>query len=288
MDVLTRFGDIYTFPADQQLNLSDNFGDLVTRTRRLPGADGGFDDLGDGRGLSEIGSVRADLWLFFDDIADATAKMEAIQAMADWGVQRLFMQPMDISKAERWCWARVDNINIPQSSKDQPHKRIRVQLTFQVSDPFWYSAGSFAVWGDGVSKWGDGVTRWSGGSVTSVNGLSTTLTVTNNGNAYTLAQISLRPTGGNFLTDPTIRRVVRGRVVDEVKYIGALDEDDMLAINARKLTVRLNNVEAYTEQFQARNAYWMRLLPGSNTLEVRLAQAADDGNICVRWLERYI
>lgn len=284
MDLLKRFGDVYTFPADQ-LNISDNFADLVTRTRRVAGADGGFDDLGDGRSLSEIGSVRADFWLFAESAADARTQIEAIEKMADAGVQRLYMQPMDISKAQRWCWARVDNIAIPQNAIDQPHKRIRAQLTFQVSDPFWYSAGSFAVWGGG-SKWGDG-TRWSGGAVTSVNGLSTTLTVTNNGNAYTLAQMSLHPTSG-VMNQPIIRRIVNGRVVDEVSYMGMLTTSSYLFIDAQKLAVRLNDANAYGDQFHAKNAYWMRLLPGSNTIEVRMADATDSGNICLRWLERYV
>src|SRR5512145_1647628 len=135
MDLLKRFGKIYTFPGTE-ISLKDNFKELVTRTRRLPGANGGYDDLGSERSLSEVGSVRADFWLFFNDEADATRKMDEIGKMADAGVQLLYKQPQDTSLQERYCWARLDNLDYQQAAKDQPHKRLKVSLIFQVSDPF--------------------------------------------------------------------------------------------------------------------------------------------------------
>lgn len=285
MDLLKRFGNIYTFPQSQ-INLSTNFGELITRTRRLPGADGGYDDLGDGRGLSEIGSLKTDFWLFFGSREDATAKIEAIKKIADAGVQRLFMQPMDHDMPERWCFARLNNMSIPQDAKNQPHKRAKVSMTFQVSDPFWYTQGNSAVWAGGA-RYGDG-TRWSGNVTTPVSGVNTTLTLTNNGNAYTYAQVAIRPTTGQSCSEPIVRRIVNGEVIDEVSYLGTLYALDNLFIDSRKASVRLNNVNAYTSVFNTKNSHFIRLMPGSNTIQIRFAQSADAANVCIRWLERYI
>jgi hypothetical protein len=285
MDLLKRFGTVYTFP-DSQISLSDNFGELVTRAKRLPGANGGFDELGSGRGLSEIGSIRSEFWLFFNNRADATAKIDAIQRMADVGVQRLFMQPTDREQTERWAWARLDNINIPLNAKEQPHKRVRVQLVYQATDPFWYTAGNCAVWAGGA-KWADG-TKWSGGAPVVVSGTSTTLTLTNSGNAYTQAQIAIRPAAGQTCTDPIVRRIVNGEVVDEVFYLGTLNALDNLFIDSRKLAVRLNNASAYNNQFHAKTSDWIRLLPGANSIQIRFALPTDAASVCIRWLERYV
>lgn len=285
MDLLKRFGNIYIFP-NTQINLNTNFGDLVTRTRRLPFADGGYDDLGDGRGLSEIGSIKTDYWLFFESREDATSKIDAIKKMANAGLQRLFMQPMDHDMPERWCFARLNNMSIPQDAKNQPHERVKVSLTFQVSDPFWYTQGNSAVWSGGA-RYGDG-TRWSGNVATVVSGNSTTLTLTNNGNTYTHAQIAIRPTSGQSCVDPIVRRIVDGQVLDEVSYTGVLNDQDNLFIDSRKASVRLNNVSAYTNVFNTKTSYFMRLMPGDNTLQIKFAQSTDAANVCIRWLERYI
>lgn len=284
MDLLTRFGNIYTFP-NSQINLSTTFGELVTRTRRLPGVDGGFDDLGDGRGLSEIGKVKSDFWLFFDNRADASAKTDSIKRIADAGVQRLFMQPIDRNMPERWCFARLNNINIPQAAKDQPHKRAQVSLTFQASDPFWYGQGNSAVWAGGA-RYGDG-TRWSGNVATVVSGVNTILTLNNSGSAYTYVQVAIRPTLGQSCSDPILRRIVDGDIIDEVTYVGTLNALDNLSIDSRRASVRLNHVSAYTSQFHTKTLHFLRLMPGSNTIQIRFGQSTDTANVCIRWLERY-
>jgi len=52
MNILKRFGSgskLYTFPVGQQVNYSDNFASLVTKTIRLAGGNGGLSNLGTGR-----------------------------------------------------------------------------------------------------------------------------------------------------------------------------------------------------------------------------------------------
>lgn len=286
MKVLKQFGDIYTFP-DTQISYNDNFRELLTRTQRVPGGHGGFDQLGDERGLSEVGSVQAAFWLEFNSEAEAAEMMDTIGLINDAGVQRLFMQHYGTMPL-RWCWARLNNQQQAQSVLNMPHKRQRVPLSFEISDPFWYTPGNGAVWGGGW-LWSDG-TLWGGDAdaTTNVTGLSTDLTFTNNGNAFTLPKITIRPPTGESVQDPIIRRIVAGEVVDEVKWLGKLEAEDSLVIIPDRHAVYLNSVAIYSSVFQAKNAHWMRLLPGANTLRVLFGDSGDEADVTVRYLERYV
>lgn len=285
MKVLTRFGS-YTFPTDAQISFSDNFAELVTRTERIPFAHGGFDQLGDERSLSEIGKVNAELWLHYDSFEEATTLLDAYRQIADYGVQRLFMQPTDPTEAARWCWARVNNLNTPQNVRDVPHERMRVGVVFHVPDPFWHGAGNGAVWGGGW-KWGDG-TKWGGGTPVAASGLLTTSTITPNGNAFTYLNMSIRPDTGESCTDPIIRRVVNGDVIDEVRWYGTLTAGDVLSINSTKREVRLNTVKVYDDRFAARSRDWMLLRPGANTIQIIFTNTTDAADVNLRYLDRWV
>lgn len=285
MYVLTKFGSVYTFPTSQ-ISVVDNFAELVTRTKRLPGAGGGFDELGDQRGLSEVGSIQADFWLHFTGRGDEQTQLEAIRKMADSGVLPLYMRPTDPTLSERWTRARLSSLSSPFNARDVPHKRVRVKLAFQASEPFWNTAGNGAVWGGGW-KWGDG-TKWGGGSGTTVTGTSTTLTFTNNGNAYTQPTISIRPAAGKSVIDPIIRRIVNGAVVDEVRYAGVLAATQRLFIDCASLKVWLEGSAIYGTQFTFKNASWLRLLPGSNTIKVLFALLTDEAVVRLHYKERYV
>ncbi len=93
MNILKRFGSgsrLYTFPVGSQITYEDDFDTLAKKMIRLAGANGGYSNMGMGRGQSLIGTVRADLWLTFNDYAEATDKMTSLRQMADWGVQPLY------------------------------------------------------------------------------------------------------------------------------------------------------------------------------------------------------
>lgn len=286
MDLLKRFGRLYTFPVEQA-SYSDNFAELATKTRRLPGMHGGFDDLGYERGLSEIGSIRADFWLKFANLTEATTKLDEFRRMTDYGVQLLYKTTQD--GQQRWTWARVDNISTPQAVRDLPHNQIKASIIFQASDPFWYGVGSgSAIWGDGTSKWGDGVSRWSGAAATAVSGALTTLTYTYTGNAFTQPSIAISPGVGQSCTDPVVRRIVNGAVIDEIVYLGTLAAGDRLFVDSRRASVRVNDANAYNSQFNTKTSYFMRLVPGVNTIQIRFALSTDAANVCIRWLNRYV
>lgn len=290
MRLLTRFGAgsrLYTFNGEI-VDYDDNFAELENKVTAMPFADGGFRQLGDARGSSKLGMVTASYWLHFDDQNDAFSKINAFRQMQDYGMQRLFMQPETLSAGEWWCWAAVKDVEVPRNIKNLPHKRIKVKAVFEVPDPFWYSASGLLVWGGGA-KWGEGATaKWGGGTPTTYTGVSNAITLTNNGNAYTLPQFAIRPDTGQTCADPVIRRIVDGAVVDEVRFYGVLGVGDNLMIDCRKKTIRLNDVDQYTNSFRAATPDWMRLLPGSNSIELRFAQSTDAAKVNIKFPTRYV
>lgn len=281
MHTLTRFGQgsrVYTFPADGQVSYSDNFGQLVTKTQRLAGVHGGISSLGVGRGLQAIGTVRADVWLEFTDAADASDKVDSVREMAEWGLQPLFMQPL--VGVERWCWARVTDIQTPMNVHNVPHRRMKVPITFEVTDPFWLTTGTETLWGEfnwGGADWGNGATAET---VTA----SEDLAITVGGNTFTLARISILNDSGADASEIVIQRVVNEVVEDEVGWSGTLADGETLEIDPRRQWVVVNGALDMS-LFEARQPDWIRLKPGANTLRVTLAGEVD---VTVSYLERYI
>lgn len=288
MDILKRFGETgstqaYGFPLTQ-ISFLDNFANLVTKTNRLAFSNGGFDELGMGRGLGEIGNVQAEFWLHYNDYNDGMTKLDAIRQMADWGVQRLFMQPIDQAASPRWCLARVNDIPAGQNVRDMPAKRQRVKVTFQVADPFWYTDGNQALW-DGTYNW-NGAINWDGGGLTTVTG-SGSLTVTNNGNAYTLGRFVAMVTGAQAFNQLIVRRTVNNGVIDQWVVNYPFVQNDVIEVDPRKQWVIINGYDRFSA-FEFRHPDWLRLLPGSNTITVTTDQASAQLSTVVRYYERYL
>lgn len=289
MHILKRFGEtgssqVYGFPQSRQQTYLDNFGDLVTKTNRMAMSHGGFDELGSGRGLSEIGNVQAEYMLLFNSYEDATDQLDAIRQMNDWGVQRLFMQPVDQGATERWCLARVNDISGGQNVQNMPHKFQRVKVTFQVADPFWYTSGNQALW-DATYDW-NGAIDWDGTGLTTVTG-SGSLTVTNNGNAFTLGRFVAQVTGAQAFNQLIVRRTVNGGAVDQWVINRAFAQNDVVEVDPRKQWVLINGYDRFSA-FQFRHPDWLRLLPGSNTITVTTDQASAALDCVVRYYERYV
>lgn len=292
MNILTRFGiiadtyPIYTFPADAQVNYACDFGKLDTYISGLPGVHGGISGLGSGRGKANVGTVKVDLWLHFDNPNDASDKIDSLRQLQDWGLQPLFMQPT--VGGERFCWARLVGAALKQDVHDLPHVRQLMTLVFEVPDPFWYGQGTERVWGDG-GLWNDGG-LWGAGSGAAAFASKTdgdTITATVGGTIYTHAHVLVENTSGVDASDLVIRRTVAGIVMDEIRYSGTLINAQGLEISARAQTVLL--MPAGTDaiaNFEARTADWLRLMPGSNTLDIILGDGSLD--MAVRWFERYV
>lgn len=282
---ITQFGEgatKYIFPMTLQ-SYSDNFGDLVPSTQRLPGVDGGFDLYGDDPAPAEVGSVRLGYTLIatsrsgMDDLRDAVAAMKA------WGKQRLFMQPTDPADAIRWTWAKVNNIQMAQEPSLHTDLWQPVTVIWQCADPAWYGRGTEGkLWGEmvwGTDKWG-GAAAFQAGSGQITN-LADSV---NNGNAISLPRITIRCSAGQTATNPIIERVVSGVVKDRITYTGVLIAGDELVIDCRNVSVKKNGVGVYAS-IAAQHPDWMRLLPGSNSLRVKFSYTTDAAGVRVTWYD---
>lgn len=283
---IVRFGigsKVYTFPGHEQ-KFSTNFAEVVPSIKRLPGMDGGFDLYGLGRAPAAVGRVQLSLTLVSATRSGMDTLRDAIKVMRGWGVQPLYMQPTNPAAVERWCFARVLDIAMPEERGRHSDLWQKVQITWQVSDPAWLTPGnSNALWSE--FNWGSGT--WGGGTGTTITG-SGTITLTNNGNLPTPVDLTLRPTTGNAATDPIIRRVVGGVAVEELTWTGRLTDADTLNIRASSQSVYLNGVDAYDSRFSALTTDWLRVEPGSNAIQIRLTNPTDVISASLRYLERYV
>lgn len=287
---LVRFGHgdrVYTFPEELIQNSDPRFRDAVPRVTRLPGVHGGFDHLGDGIAPMEIGNVRVSFYLATDDLGEMDALRDALTALLDWGKDLLWMQPDDRDEAERFCWARLNNIQMPQQEAKFTDVHQTVTLSFQVSDPHWYVPRMEGpLWG--TVDWGDG-SKWGGdAALQTVSGTSTSLTAaSNDGNAIALPRVTFYVAAGQTLVNPRIQRLKNALVVDEIGYEGTLVAGDILEINCREASLLLNKQDAYADRSDFLHPDWLRLEPGSNSLRVLTDSASSAGKVAVRWYDTY-
>lgn len=252
----------YTFPtspADQDFNT--NFKNLITKVTRGIGTNGGVDEYGMGRSPSDVGNVQFSIYLVSQTRSGMQTLRDSLNTICDWGVGRLVD---NINGTERWCWARISSDNIKEDRHKHSDLQQKVQLTFQVSDPFWYTAGSEGVlWG--ASTWG-GAT-WDGTASPTTITTTGTISVTNNGSAYTLARLVLWNNSGSTISNPVIKRIIAGSPVDRLTYTGSIADGQQLELNPRAHTALLDGTDVISN-IDFMHPDWLRLLPGSNSLQV--------------------
>lgn len=273
---------VYTFPQTLQ-EYHDNFGELHSQTVRVISADGGFDGLQTGRAPVTIGRIVQELFLSARSRAGMETKRDALKAMLWWPVHRLYMQPGDPALAERWAWVRLVDIRITKREEGHTDFFQPVTLVWEASDPHWYSIGTEnpARWGMGYT-WGAGSsnpTVW-GGSLGkyACSGIETTLTIEPAGNQPTFPVITIRPDTGDTCTNPTISRYARGYLVDQMRWEGALNPHDILVIDTRRQTVKMNSGDAY-DAFSSQRLEWLELQPGENSIVVNFENLGDAANV---------
>lgn len=283
-----RFGSgdtLYAFP-ETQTSYSDNFSNIVTRTTRLPGVDGGYDEDGLDPAASEAGNINFSFSIKVADSAEMEAKLDAVKAMASWGKQPLFIQPSDSNEDERYVQARVSSINISRRISDNTDLIQPVQMTFSCSYPFWRRQGTEApTWGGGA-LWGGGA-KW-GGNTTPIplSGLTTTTTVMPGGNSNTLPRLVVSVGAGQSVSGIKIQRMKGVGVLDEVSYTGVLTAGDKLEIDCRAKSVRLNVNDAYGPNFDFKRAQWFALLASqTNSIRVLMDSPSDAANLFVYYYE---
>lgn len=275
----------YTFPNLQ--NWRDNFTDAVTSMDRLPGVSGSFDAQGMDASPSESGSVQLTLTLYSPTIAGMTAQVDAVRAMIGWGVGKLYMQPADPTQGERYCYARCSRATTASNYEKHTDLMRVVPVNFTVGYPRWMRDGfTGANWGD--STWNG--TVWTGGqsfsvgssNVAGVNawngstwngtvwggGAATTISLTNEGTAISLPQIEF------YCTDACASGITiellddYAQTVLSVSYAGAIAAGQILEIDCRALSVKLDGNDAFSNVFSYVHPALMPLPPGANSLRV--------------------
>lgn len=296
MASIVRFqarGNTYTFPTNPgDQDFKTNFGELVARASRMPGASGGYDEYGVGRAPSAVGMVQHSFFLTSDTRSGMQALRDAVYKMADWGVGLLVQSMSD--GTERFCYARVNNINMPEKRHMHSELHQQVQISWQVSDPYWYKPGTELIYDYSATPAWDNVSLlWDGGGANATITNSGSVSITYNGSATTVARIVLSKLTSGTAWNPVVRRVVNGAVVDELRWTYGIGQYQYVEMNPTTKRVRwvLHTTSNYVYDgyalgyFSAKHPDWMRLEPGSNSIQVLVD---GDVQIFVRYMERYL
>lgn len=273
MTTSVTFGDtspqVYTFTNIQ--GYSDNFADVVAQSVRLPGLDGGFDVYGSTPAPKAIGQVRVSIRLYAETRAAMTTARTNLRAMLSWGVQKLIVQPSDAGADTRYCYARVNNINMAERPADNTDFIQSVTVVFQVADPYWMASTATST-------------------TISASGTSTDGTVTNDGNANALPVITIAPTAGNTCENPEVRRIDgSGNVLDAIGYTGTLTDTDTLTINCKTSAIEVNGSDSWSNKDETNTTHpdWLRLASGDNTIRVIFANVGDVADVTFDFEDTY-
>lgn len=286
---VSRYGT-YTFPVGMTQEFSPRFGGIAAQTIRLPGTDGGFDQYGDGLAPGEVGSVRVVFGLVDDAGTDLDAQRDAVMAMAGWGKGMLVAQPAISGGAERFCWARVNNITIYERESDLNQVIQAVTVDFQANSPRWY-VNRFGVvrWGFRDAAWGGGG-YWGGTAAPQAcaGALTVLSLITNSGTALALPRIQISLAAGQSAEDITIERIVGGiSVEDQISIAGTLVAGDIVYIDCKGASVQKNYADAYS-LLSYQYPSWMTLWPGANVLQVRMSNASDACSVRISYEDTYL
>jgi len=264
----------------------DNFGDVVPRTVRLPGAHGGYDEYGVDPAPGEIGNVQGTLKHKATPASAMVSWLDTLRSASRQKKGRLYMQPADETEEERWCSARLNNLTTNHSENAHTGIMMEAKFSFQVSDPHWYKQGTeapewgFFVWGE--SHWGGTATQQA------VSGVLTDLTETvSGGTVETFPRITISCNTGETAQNIVIQRLVGGVVKDQLTFTDTLVAGDAVVINCRAKSVKKNGSDAYAN-LTATRAQWFRLNPGANSIRVTMANASDQARVRFSYLHAFI
>lgn len=275
MDSLLRYGEgtkEYTFVADNQINLANNFGDVVTQTVRMPGMSGGFNQYGNEPPPSEVGSINYSFWLYYNTPAEGVTARDNLFKMADWGLQKLFMLPQnDSGQDERWTYAIVNNIHANFNSQNLNQKRMLVSMTFHVPDPFWMSATETEV--EFYPTAATTYTFTVGGSVRTQPRIAlfsaqSGITIGSAGINLPNLKVLIGGTAGSSIVNPKIVRIESGVETHRMNYTGTLSTSgEYLVLECREQTCKETGVNTWGNLTRTR-AEMLMLSPGSNSIKI--------------------
>jgi hypothetical protein len=293
-----RFGR-YVF-ADTGTSARSNFGDLVARSTRVQGLDGGFDEDGNARASSEIGNGA--LSMVIKDTT-ATAQRQAVDAllkMAAFDKTTLWQLPMDASDypnsmwgtatwgagdlwggasattVRRYCNARVNSIQHNYTYSQIPQRSLFAQINWQ-AQPFWFSRAGLLYFDLDTLDISTGFSLL-GARVSQNVSNGTTVTVTNAGNAAVPCVVTFKRTGGAVVR-PGVRLTNVDAIIEcEWRYNTTLADSATLTVdsgaNTWMLSSALGDNSAYQNvQLIVSNGLLM-LQPGANTITALSDNAA--------------
>jgi len=268
----------YTFPTSPgDQNFATDFKKMRVKLTKGIGASGGVDEYGSGVSPSDGEVVQFSIYLVSSTRAGMQPLRDSLNTMCSWGVGRLVDT---VNGTERWCFARISLDDIKEDRAKHTDLQQKVDLTFQTNDPFWNTTGNEGVlWG--ASTWG-GAT-WDGTVSPTTITTTGTITVTNNGSAYTQARLVLWNNSGSTITDPVIQRIIAGSPVDLLAYTGSIADGQQLELNPRAHKALLDGVDVVSN-VSFTHPDWLRLVPGSNTLKVDVTGVV---KVYVHNFERY-
>ncbi|MEQ8673305.1 MAG: phage tail family protein [Aggregatilineales bacterium] len=269
---LIKFGggaEVYSIPLYSQADYRDNFLNVVPRTVRVPGMDGGVDLYGRRRSPSEIGQVNATWFIDVDDRADMTAARDTLDAMVNWGRRKLWMQPSDSTDRPRWCLARINNISTPQQRDRHTDLWQRVTANWQVADPHWYALPDGEWYLDDGEVLDDGLNLNSPRTTTTTVNDGSVITLTNAGNAPTPV-ILLFKTGSETLSDLRVEQVDgAGYLVNGFTSANSYSTNQQILVDSRPMPkFRLDGVSDYANFTRLGGNGFIVLEPGANTINI--------------------
>jgi hypothetical protein len=193
------------------------------------------------------------------------------------------MQPSDSAAEERYCDARIIDIEYDKQEDRFSDLHQPFRITWSVSYPRWLTEGSVgAIWG--IALYGQA--EWPGIAL-AASGVLTETTLTNSGNAITHPQITIACSGSQTAENPTVQRIVDSVVVDEVTRTMTLGNSETLVIDARDLSVLYEGNDAFDSAFDYDHPEFLRLLPGSNTIRVVFANSGDAATVTFKYNDAY-
>lgn len=278
-------GYSYTFPTvpgDQ--NFTSNFKRLNTRFTRTPGADGGVDEYGSGNAPRPPGQVTVKIYLDSLSPGSGRSGMQALRdslnQMQSWGWGIL---TDSLNGVNRYALGRISVIDAPEDRHKNTDLFQPITITFECPEPYWLTQGGENLW-NSQYNWNSAI-NWGGSGLTSITG-SGTISVTNNGSAFTLGRFVAKVTGATAFNQLIVHRLVNSAVTDEVVVSYAFVQNDVIEIDSRQQWILVNGHDIlYSAEFN--HPAWLRAMPGSNSFEVKLDDAAAAMDATIRFLERY-
>lgn len=279
----------YTFPATLA-EFNDNFADTTPQTVKLPGMDGGYNSDGDAASNTAVGKVTVGFTLVSQTREGMDDLRDAVNAMVHYGLQQLTYQPTDSGDPTRFCWARVNYINIAERKDEHTDLHQKVSVIFQAPDPRWL-VDAAAPWriGDGHLIGDTGLTIGGDGTPATIaaSGTSTTGSITNTGNAPTIATVAIRCDASHTFVNPTIRRYKSGEIVDEFTYTGTIGNNGELLVSGRTQQVFLDGDSVLGANFSYEHPDFLRLEPGANDIRVISTSGASQATVTVWFYSAY-